>query len=60
MITLKNIVNLVMNKIRLFIIKVFLFFGLIKDHPFTTEKIVDNKQKKRGQIISIIKDDSRK
>ena len=63
MITIKNIIGLLMNKLRSFIVNIFLFFGLIKDHEFTTEEILENKQNRRGEIISIIKDkkdDSRK
>ena len=44
-----------MNKLRSFIVNIFLFFGLIKNYEFTTEEILENKQQKRGEIISIIK-----
>lgn len=33
-----------------------LFFSIYKEHPMKTENELENKQQKRGEIISIIKD----
>lgn len=32
-----------------------LFFSIYKEHPMKTENELENKQQKRGEIISIIK-----
>ena len=32
-----------------------LFFSIYKEHPMKTENELENKQQKRGKIISIIK-----
>lgn len=36
-----------------------LFFSIYKEHPMKTENELENKQQKRGEIISIIKEENK-
>jgi len=45
-----------MNSFKRFIMNICLFFSIYKKHPMKTENELENKQQKRGEIISIIKE----
>ena len=59
MITIKIILCLIMNSFRRFIINICLFFSIYKEHHIKSENELENKQQKRGEIISIIKEENK-